>query len=107
MIDELAKVIETADSKDPLFPPTKIFCESWLLRIFMQTAKEHPGLSFSNEKSEIVLSHPKGTKFFSEARLPTAFSKKVNKDLYESDTYADGVIVLHPEIDNWEIIILF
>ena len=92
MIDELAKVIETADSKDPLFPPTLIFREGWLLRLFMQMAKEHPGLNFSNKKSEIVLSHPKGTKFFSEARLPTAFSKKVNKDLYESDTHADGAI---------------
>ena len=92
MIHELEKMIENAGSEDSILKPTEIFNESWLLRIFLQMAKDNPGLSFSNKKSGIVLSHPDGTNFFSEAGLAPPFRKEVQENLYEATTKLDGVI---------------
>lgn len=70
----------------PLFPPTELYNEGWLLRLVLdwfsgQDIQAHP------------LSFPEDGRWFSEALLPTAFLPRYSKDpLGESWTHADGVI---------------
>ncbi len=86
MLDRIKNMLQACNSDGPLFPPTELYNEGWLLRIFLDwfsgyEVKGHP-LSFS-----------RGTRWFSEAQLPSAFLPRRQKDpLGESWTHADGVI---------------
>ena len=74
------------NQETPNFPPTILYNEGWLLRLAVDW--------FSNSGiSDHPLSFPKDGRWFSEARLPSAFLPRFRGDpLAESHTNADGVI---------------
>lgn len=66
--------------------PTTVFNEGWLLRLALDWFAENPTV-----QHEIGV--PDGTRWFSEAMLPTQFSKNAgDRTLSESYTRADGSI---------------
>jgi len=68
------------------FPPTDLYNETWLLRLILDWFSTHsvPGHP---------LDFPKDGRWFSEARLPSAFLARCRGDrLAEAWTHADGVI---------------
>lgn len=84
--DRIKTMLGSCHDTTPLFPPSELYNEGWLLRLFLdwfsgQDIREHP------------LSFPENGKWFSEALLPTAFLPRHRKDpLGESWKHADGVI---------------
>lgn len=84
--DRIKTMLEACHGTNPLFPPTDLYNEGWLLRLLLDW--------FSGQDiSEYPLSFPGNGKWFSEALLPTAFLPRFRKDpLGESWTHADGVI---------------
>ncbi len=86
MLDKIMTMLRTCDSSSPLFPPTELYNEGWLLRLFLHWFSGH-------EVENHPLSFPQGARWFSEALLPSAFLPRSHKDpLGESWTHADGVI---------------
>ena len=86
MFDKIMTMLRSCDSDDPLFPPTELYNEGWLLRLFFDWFSGH-------EVEDHPLSFPQGARWFSEALLPSAFLPRSRKDpLGESWTHADGVI---------------
>jgi len=79
-------ILKSTSTDCPLIPPTDLYNEGWLVRLFLQWFSQqlddsHP-LSFSKE-----------CRWFSEALLPTQFRAEYRGDsLSESWTHADGVI---------------
>ena len=84
--DRIKTMLGSCHNTTPLLPPTELYNEGWLLRLFLdwfsgRDIREHP------------LSFPENGKWFSEALLPTAFLPRHREDpLGESWTHADGVI---------------
>ena len=86
VVNRIYTILESCASDSPLIPSTHLYNEGWLLRLVLDwfahhNAPEHP-LSFS-----------KGSKWYSEALLPTAFKARHRGDrLSESRTHLDGVV---------------
>jgi hypothetical protein len=86
MLQRVYSLLESCTTDLPLFPPTLLYNEGWLLRLILdwfsnQQIPAHP-LNFSPTAS-----------WFSEALLPSAFlARKRDDSLAESRTHADGVI---------------
>lgn len=79
-------MLEECEAGRPSFPPNVLFNESWLLRIVIDWFGRHGG-------DRYPLSHLPGSRWFSEAWLPSAFLPRYRGDrLAESRTHADGVI---------------
>ena len=79
-------MLEECEAGNPSFPPNVLFNESWLLRIVIDWFERHGG-------DRYPLSHLPGSRWFSEAWLPSAFLPRYRGDrLAESRTHADGVI---------------
>lgn len=79
-------LLETCTSQSPLFPPTLLYNEGWLLRLILDWFSVHQ-----------VSGHPlvfsEKARWFSEALLPSAFLARYRGDsLAEARTHADGVI---------------
>lgn len=82
----IADLIGAFDPDNPNFRPTEIYNENWLLKAFLHLASE---AEFRNSP----FSFAKGSTWFSEALLPTAFRPNYRGDhLAETRTNADGVI---------------
>lgn len=92
MLPELQKLIDLAVRDKAFFKPTDIFNEGFLLKILFQFAIENPDVIYSSDKVNLVMSHSPETKFFCEGQLYTHFRHKLDSELYEKDTHADGVI---------------
>ena len=82
----IQEMLRSAASSRPLFPPTLLYNEGWLLRLVLNwfdghSLQDHP------------LSFAAGAAWFSEAQLPSAFLPRYRGDkLAESRTHADGVV---------------
>jgi hypothetical protein len=82
----LVELIEAFDPEHPNFRPTEIYNEGWLLKGFLHHAAQ-------TDLGDSPLAFAKGSTWFSEALLPTAFKARYRGDpLAESRTHADGVI---------------
>lgn len=82
----LTELLASLTEDSPPFPPTLLYNEGWLLRLILDWFSRNP-----------VAAHPltftPGTRWFSEARLPSAFLPRHRGDpLSETHTHADGVI---------------
>jgi hypothetical protein len=79
-------MLEACEAGRPPFPPNVLFNEGWLLRIVVDWFERHGG-------DRYPLSHASGSRWFSEAWLPSAFLPRYRGDrLAESRTHADAVI---------------
>ena len=85
-LKSIQEMLHSAAGSRPLFPPTQLYNEGWLLRLVLNwfsegSVQDHP------------LSFAAGAKWFSEALLPSAFLARYRGDkLAESWTHADGVV---------------
>jgi len=86
IIDRVQNMLHLADGANRLFPATIFFNEGWLLRLVLDW--------FSRaEPNTQPISFQPGTKWFSEALLPSQFLARSREDsLAEGWTHADGVI---------------
>ena len=83
---QIMNILRVCDGPSPLFPPTELYNEGWLLRLFLDWFS-------ANQFENHPLCFSEGAKWFSEALLPSAFLPRSRKDsLGESWTHADGVI---------------
>ena len=86
IFDRIRVLMESCSTKAPLFPPTLLYNEGWLLRLVLDWFSRHK-----------ILNHPlsfqKNARWFSEALLPSAFLARHRGDpLAENWTHADGVV---------------
>ncbi len=87
MITERIKaMLEACESGHPVFPPSVLFNEGWLLRIVLDWFALHGG-------DRYPLSPRPGARWFSEPWLPSAFLPRYRGDrLAEAHSHADGVL---------------
>ncbi len=82
----ITSLLEQCNTGDAPFPPTDLFNEGWLLRLVLDWYSR-------NTEVSSPLQFAPNARWFSEARLPSAFLKRHHKDrLAEGWTSADGVI---------------
>ena len=86
ILERIHAMLESCTAQSPLFRPTVLYNEGWLLRLVLDWFSAHR-----------VSNHPlgffDGSRWFSEALLPTAFLARQRGDpLAESWTHADGVV---------------
>src|SRR4051812_31741999 len=82
----IKEMLEACEAGRPTFPPNVLFNENWLLRVVIDWFERHGG-------DRYPMSPLPGTRWFSEAWLPSAFLPRYRGDrLAESRTHADGVI---------------
>lgn len=86
MLERIRAMMKAVEGAGPVFPPTVLFNENWLLRLALDWFAAHP-----------TEAHPlgfrDGARWFSEALLPSAFLARHKGDpLAESWTHADGAI---------------
>jgi hypothetical protein len=82
---EIVRVYETIGTHTPCIRPTELYSETWLLRLFLS-------LAFSGSQC-LPFSIESGTRWFSEALLPSRFLPRFRADtLAEGETNADGVV---------------
>jgi len=92
-LPRITSLLERCTTSKPPFPPTDLFNEGWLLRLILDWYAQ-------NRLSGSPLYFAPEATWFSEARLPSVFLARYQKDpLAESWTHADGVIG-HFEIDQ-------
>jgi hypothetical protein len=85
-LESVQDMLRTATTGQPLFPPTLLFNEGWLLRLVLDWFSE-------GSVQDHQLSFAAGSKWFSEALLPSAFLARYQGDkLAENWTHADGVV---------------
>ena len=106
-LDRITRMMGRCASERPLFPPTDLYNEGWMLRLLLDWFSAHP-------KAGHVLAISKKERWYSEALLPSAFLPRYRGDRYaEAWTHADGVIgdfsigesgagdlALHPDAGN-------
>lgn len=86
VLETILAILDSCGSSSPLFPPTDLYNETWLLRLVVDWFSRH-------EVPGHFLAMPDGGKWFSEAWLPSAFLPRYKGDkLAESWTHADAVI---------------
>jgi hypothetical protein len=82
----IQRMLRAASGGRPLFPPTLLYNEGWLLRLVLDWFSRH-------DVQGHPLSFGAGARWFSEALLPSAFLARHRGDrLAESWTHADGVV---------------
>jgi hypothetical protein len=80
-------LLDRAAGDDPPFPPTLLFEEGWMLRLVLQWFSQRPDCAGH------ILAFAPGARWFSEARLASAFLPRYRGDRHaEGYTHADGVI---------------
>ena len=85
-LESIAALLRRAGTDSPPFPPTLLFEEGWMLRLVLQWFAE-------SGASGHDLSFVPNARWFSEARLASAFLPRTRGDkLGEGYTHADGVI---------------
>ncbi|WP_422927929.1 hypothetical protein [Singulisphaera sp. PoT] len=87
MITESIKaMLEACETRQPVFPPSVLYNEGWLLRIILDWFSRHGG-------DRYPLSPRPGARWFSEPWLPSAFLPRYRGDrLAEARSHADGVL---------------
>lgn len=84
--ERIRVMLESCVTESPLFPPTLLYNEGWLLRLVLDWFSTHRDVNHPLAFSE-------NAQWFSEALLPSAFLARYRGDLLaESWTHADGVI---------------
>jgi hypothetical protein len=84
--ERIQAMLESCASESPLFPPTLVYNEGWLLRLILDWFSTHKNINHPLAFSE-------NTRWFSEALLPSAFLARHRGDnLAENWTHADGVV---------------
>jgi len=79
-------LLQTATTESPVFPPTLLYSEGWLVRLVLGWFAAHSVLGHP-------LAFPEQGRWFSEAELPSAFLARRRGDpLAETWTHADGAI---------------
>ena len=77
-------MLESCATGSPLFPPTLLYNEGWMLRLVLDWFS-------ANDVPDHRLAFPHGARWYSEALLPSAFLARHRGDpLAESWTHADG-----------------
>jgi hypothetical protein len=85
-IDRVCALLSSLTTQQPVLPPTELYCEGWLLRIILDWYSTH-------HMNGDALDFAEGARWFSEARLPSAFRPRTRGDpLGEARAHADGVI---------------
>ena len=85
-LDSIAQLLRRAESEDRPFPPTLLFEEGWMLRLVLHWFAESNATGHN-------LSFAPDSRWFSEARLASAFLPRYRGDKHaEGYTHADGVI---------------
>lgn len=69
----IQEMLDAAASEWPLFPPTLLYNEGWLLRLTLAWFAAHPGQAHP-------LSFSTAARWFSEALLPSAFLPRYRAD---------------------------
>ncbi len=93
VLERIQDMLQSCDTDWPVFPPTILYKEDWLLRLVMDWFSSH------NVPNHALTFCPQ-VRWFSEALLPSAFLATHRGDrLAEGWTHADGVIG-HFEIGN-------
>lgn len=78
-------MLQTIDQGNPVFPPTTLYNENWLLRLLLNAYHEHGGTDLFPVLPDC--------EWFSEGLLPSAFLARFRGDpLAEGWTHADGVL---------------
>ena len=86
MFERIHAMLQSCTTQSPLFPPTVLYNEGWLLRLVLDWFSAH-------RVSNHPLSFYDGSRWFSEALLPSAFlARRKGDPLAESWTHADGVV---------------
>ncbi len=86
VIQRMAELLSKAESHDRVFPATDLYNEGWMLRLVIDWFSR-------NSQVECDIRFLKGSRWYSEALLPSAFFARQRGDkLAESWTHADGVI---------------
>jgi len=86
VLERIQAMLTSCATDSPLFPPTLLYNESWLLRLVLD------GFSTSLV-GDHPLRVPEGGRWFSEALLPSAFLTRWKGDaLAEAWTHADAVM---------------
>lgn len=86
MLSVIGSIIGNCDSDQTNIRPTEIYNEGWMLKLVLNWFSQNPGIDHK-------LSFLPGSRWYSEALLPTQFKALLQKDkLSESHTNADGVI---------------
>lgn len=86
LVEKIGQLYHACSTDVPLFPPTELYNETWMLRLVLDWFATH-------DTSDHALSFANAARWFSEASLPTAFTKRHQGDqLAEKRTRADGVI---------------
>lgn len=83
--DLVAEMLRRSQGHEPLFPPTELYSEGWMLRLLMYAASE--------SKGGLPVDLAPDATWYSEARLPSPFRPRFRGDpLGEGFTHADGVV---------------
>ncbi|MFZ4440807.1 MAG: hypothetical protein ACOYOS_20510 [Syntrophales bacterium] len=77
-------ILERCESNTSSIPPTVLYNEGWMLRLMLEWFSNHPAFGHP-------LAFTEGSRWYSEALIPSAFSARKNK-FAETWTHADGVI---------------
>lgn len=86
VIERIKAMLQACETGQPVFPPSMLFNEGWLLRIILDWFAHHGG-------DRYPLSPRPGARWFSEAWLPSAFLPRYRGDrLAEARSHADGVL---------------
>ena len=84
--EAITRLLARCDSDSSVLPPTELYSEGWMLRLVLDWVERNPTF-------EHCLSFAQGSRWFSEALLPSRFLPKVRGDVNnESFTHADGII---------------
>jgi len=84
--ERIRAMLESCATESPLFPPTLLYNEGWMLRLVLDWFSTH-------NVPDHPLNFSENAQWFSEALLPSAFLAGHERDrLAESWTHADGVV---------------
>lgn len=84
--ERIAALLAKAAGADRVFPATELYNEGWMLRLVLDWFSKNPHVDHDLKFGE-------GSRWYSEALLPSAFLQRKRGDkLAESWTHADGVI---------------
>jgi len=86
IVERIKAMLEACETGNPVFPPSVLFNEGWLLRIILDWFVHHGG-------DRYPLSPRPGARWFSEPWLPSAFLPRYRGDrLAEARSHADAVL---------------
>jgi len=85
-LERASAILARAATPERVMPPTELFNEGWLLRLALDWFASRPDVGGP-------LSVPTGSRWYSEALLPSRFAARTRGDsLAETHTHADGAI---------------